>query len=187
MQIMRWRLLMGTNRSQVRDQLSGKTLGDLTPSLLGTAGSRVFLNTGTANDQTAVVSIADSFRAVHLPSLGQVIPQSGEFVTATVADTPNKIVSPSGNEVFRVEAIDVLNAYSGGGLPPTLTAIVRIADPDYPTTDRSVVIAKADITLSEPQSLIIPANLFVDSNAVITVEASEASLTFTAYVTKVVQ
>ena len=70
---------MGTNRSQVRDQLSGKTLGDLVASTLGDAGGRVFLNTGTANDQTAVISIADSFRAVHVPTLGHLYHNRASF------------------------------------------------------------------------------------------------------------
>ena len=182
MQIMRWRLLIGTNRSQVRDQLSGKTLGDLAPSLLGTAGSRVFLNTGTANDQTAVVSIADSFRAVHVPTLGQIIPQSGEFVQATVADTAADLLRPVGNEVYRIECIDAQNATLG-----TLTATITIANKNFPTTSTRVIVASADIAAGSTVSVSIPTNLYIDSEASLMVEASGASILFTAYVAKVVQ
>ena len=173
---------MGTNRSQVRDQLSGKTLGDLVASTLGDAGGRVFLNTGTGNDQTAVVSIADSFRAVHVPTLGQIIPQSGEFVQATVADTAADLLRPIGNQVYKVECIDAENNTLG-----TLTATVTIANKNFPLTNTRVVVAKADIAAGDKASISIPTNLYIDSEASLMVEASGASILFTAYVAKVVQ
>ena len=172
---------MGTNRSQVRDQLSGKTLGDLVASTLGDAGGRVFLNTGTANDQTAVISIADSFRAVHVPTLGQFIPQSGEFFTATVADTPNSIISPSGNQVFKVDTIGVQNGTLG-----SLTATVSIKTSDS-GSDEEVILATESVAAGVTKSVSLQNPIYIDKNATLNVKASGASLSYTIYGYKVVQ
>jgi len=171
---------MGTNRSQVRDQLSGKTLGDLVASTLGDAGGRVFLNTGTGNDQTAVVSIADSFRAVHVPTLGQFIPQSGEFFTATVADTPNSIISPSGNQVFKVDTIGVGNQTLG-----SLTATVSIKTTSGGSEE--VIIATEAVAAGVTKSVSLQNPIYIDKNATLDVKASGASIAFTVYGYKVVQ
>ena len=171
---------MGTNRSQVRDQLSGKTLGDLVASTLGDAGGRVFLNTGTGNDQTAVVSIADSFRAVHVPTLGQFIPQSGEFFTATVADTPNSIISPSDNQVFKVDTIGVQNATLG-----SLTATVSVKTTGGGSEE--VIIATESVAAGVTKSVSLQNPIYIDKNATLDVKASGASLAYTIYGYKVVQ
>lgn len=171
---------MGTNRSQVRDQLSGKTLGDLEASTLGDAGGRVFLNTGTGNDQTAVVSIADSFRAVHVPTLGQFIPQSGEFFTVTVADTPNSIISPSGNQVFKVDTIGVQNATLG-----SITATVSIKTTSGGSEE--VIIATEAVAAGVTKSVSLQNPIYIDKNATLDVKASGASLSYTIYGYMVVQ
>jgi len=168
--------------STIRDALQGEALANFDAAQFESQGGQLFYSLNSATNQVDVNTLVKTFQAVHLPSLGQVIPQSGQFVTATVSDTPNSLIRPTGNQVYRVECIDVLNT----GIP-TLTAVVSIADPDYPTTDRRVVIARQDITGTDPVSISIPSNLYVDSKAALLVEASGSSLTFTAYVTKVVQ
>ena len=148
---------------------------------LGDAGGRVFLNTGTANDQTAVISIADSFRAVHVPTLGQFIPQSGEFFTATVADTPNSIISPSGNQVFKVDTIGVQNGTLG-----SLTATVSIKTSDS-GSDEEVILATESVAAGVTKSVSLQNPIYIDKNATLNVKASGASLSYTIYGYKVVQ
>lgn len=170
-----------TGKSQVRNQLQGKDFGTLDASLIGTAGGRVFLNPKTGNDQTAVITIAETFRGVHLPALGQFIPQSGEFVTASVADSPAALLSPTDNEVFRVDTIGVQNATLGD-----ITATVSIVD-SFPITGNSVVLATESVALGTTKTVLLQNPIYLDKNAVLTVVASGASLDFTAYVYKVVQ
>ena len=168
-----------TGKSQVRDQLQGEDFATLDASLIGTAGGRVFLNPKTGNDQTAVITIAETFRGVHLPSLGQFIPQSGEFVSVTVADTANALLSPTVNQVFRIDNISVSNT----GIPD-LTAVVKLSDGE----DAEVTLAKQVIAGGDTTAIISLTNpIYIDKNAILTVEASGSSLAFTAFVYKVVQ
>ena len=171
-----------TGKSQVRDQLQGKDFATIDASLIGTAGGRVFLNPKTGNDQTAVITIAETFRGVHLPSLGQFIPQSGEFVTVTVADTRNGLVTPTDNQVFRIDSISVSNT----GIPD-LTATVKLTDSVAEPTS-NVTLAKQVIAGGDTTAVISLTNpIYIDKNAILTVEASGSSLAFTAFVYKVVQ
>ncbi len=172
---------MGTNRSQVRNQLSGQTLGAMNPGLIGTAGGQVYLNTGTANDQLALSTIAETFQGVHLPSLGQFIPQSGEFVSATVADTPAALVSPTNNEVYRIDSISVANN-TIGSLIAAVTLTDSIAEPSSTVTLASEAIADGVTTV-----ITLPNPIYVDKNAILAVSASGASLAYSAFVYKVVQ
>jgi len=169
-----------TGKSQVRNQLQGNNFATLDASLIGTAGGRVFLNPKTGNDQTAVITIAETFRGVHLPSLGQFIPQSGEFVTATVADTPAALLSPSDNEVFKVDTIGVQNATLGA-----ITATVSIVDA-IPGS-KEVILATESVAAGTTKTIALQNPIYLDKNAVLSVVASGASLAYTAYVYKVVQ
>jgi hypothetical protein len=170
-----------TGKSQVRDQLQGEDFATLDASLIGTAGGRVFLNPKTGNDQTAVITIAETFRGVHLPSLGQFIPQSGEFVSATVADTPAALVSPSNNEVYRIDNISVANNTLG-----SLTAVVTLTD-SIAGPSASVLVASQAIGDGDTTVITLPNPIYVDKNAVLAVSASGASLAYSAFVYKVVQ
>jgi len=170
-----------TGKSQVRNQLQGKDFGTLDASLIGTAGGRVFLNPKTGNDQTAVITIAETFRGVHLPALGQFIPQSGEFVNATAADTPVALLSPVDNQVFRIESIQAVNGTLG-----SLTATITITD-DVSNPTSSVIVATQAIGAGETDVITLASPLYVDSNATLAVSASGASIDYTAYVYKVVQ
>jgi len=170
-----------TGKSQVRSQLQGKDFGTLDASLIGTAGGRVFLNPKTGNDQTAVITIAETFRGVHLPSLGQFIPQSGEFVKATVADSPAALLSPADNQVYKIESIQAVNGTFG-----SITATITITD-DVANPTSSVVVAKQAIGAGDTDVITLASPLYVDSNAILAVVASGASLDYTAYVYKVVQ
>jgi len=168
--------------STIRDALQGEALADFNPSQFESQGGQLFYSLNSATNQVDVNTLVKTFQAVHLPSLGQVIPQSGEFVTVTVSDTANDLLRPTGNQVYRIEAIDAQNATLGD-----LTATVTIANKDFPTTSTRVIVAEQVIALGDTASITIPSNLYIDSNASLMVEASGASLAFTAYVAKVVQ
>lgn len=181
MQIVWWLLMHGNNtgKSQVRNQLQGNDFATLDPSLIGTAGGRVFLNPKTGNDQTAVITIAETFRGVHLPSLGQFIPQSGEFFSETVADTPQALISPTDNQVFKIDTIGVQNGSLGA-----LTATVSIKA-IFPSDDE-VIIATESVAAGTTKTVSLQNPIYIDSNATLTVVAT-GSIAFTIYAYKVVQ
>ena len=168
--------------STIRDALQGEALADFNPSQFESQGGQLFYSLNSATNQLDVNTLVKTFQAVHLPSLGQIIPQSREFVTVTVADTANSILRPTGNQVYSVEAISAQNTTLGD-----LTATITIANKDFPTTATTVVIAEQVIAGGDTASVTIPTNLYIDSNAQLMVEASGADLAFTGYVAKVVQ
>jgi len=167
---------------ELRNQLKDITLDDISPQNIQTVGGRVFADARSRNNMDDLVHLVKGWQIVHSPSYGQSIPQSGEFLSATVADTPSGLVRPTGNEVYRVVCLEAQNATLG-----TLTATVEAGDPNYPTTDASVVLVSQDIAAGSTVNIPIPSNLLFDSKAQLFVKASGASLEFTAYVQKVVQ
>jgi hypothetical protein len=128
MQIVWWLLMHGNNtgKSQVRDQLQGEDFATIDASLIGTAGGRVFLNPKTGNDQTAVITIAETFRGVHLPSLGQFNGTLGS-ITGVITLT-DSVSEPSSTVTLASQAI-------GAGV----TSVITLANPIY--VDKNAVLA----------------------------------------------
>jgi hypothetical protein len=167
--------------SSIRDALQGQTIEGFDPSQFESLGGKLYYSLGSAMNQVDIHTMVQTFQAAHLPSLGQFIPQTGEFVSVTVADTPNALVSPSNNEVYKVDTIGVTNN-TLGSITATVTLTDSVSEPSSTVTLASQAIGDGVttvITLANP--------IYVDKNAVLAVSASGASLAYTAFVYKVVQ
>jgi len=168
-------------KSSIRDALQGQTLDGFNPSQFESQGGMIYYSLDSAPNQVDICSLVHTFRSIHLPSLGQFIPQSGEFFTASVADTPNSIISPSNNQVFKVDTIGVQNATLGN-----LTATVSIKTSD-PSSDDEVILATETVASGTTKTVSLNNPIYLDKNATLNVKSSGANLDYTVYAYKVVQ
>lgn len=168
-------------KSTIRDALQGQTLDGFDPSQFESQGGMIYYSLDSAPNQIDICTLVHTFRSMHLPSLGQFIPQSGEFVSATVADTPAPLVSPSNNQVFKVDTIGVANG-TVGSITATVTLTDSISEPSA-----TVTLASEAVGAGVTKTIVLANPIYLDKNAVLAVQASGASLTYTAYVYKVVQ
>jgi hypothetical protein len=168
-------------KSTIRDALQGQTLDGFDPSQFESQGGMIYYSLDSAPNQIDICSLVHTFRSIHLPSLGQFIPQSGEFLSATVADTPNPLVSPSNNQVFKVDTIGVQNATLGA-----ITSTVSLKTTDSGSDDE-VILSTESVASGTTKTISLQNPIYLDKNATLNVKASGASLTFTVYAYKVVQ
>lgn len=98
--------------TQVRDLLRNQTLEDLTSTSVTTVGGRVFPDAAALANLGALTQISDSWKAVHAPTYGQPIPQTGnaQSLTASEANTFEDVIAPTGNQVTMVQFIGLFNA-----------------------------------------------------------------------------
>jgi hypothetical protein len=168
--------------SSIRDALQGQTIEGFDPAQFESLGGKLYYSLGSAMNQVDIHTMVQTFQAAHLPSLGQFIPQTGEFVTASVADTRAALVTPVNNEVFRVDAISVQNLTLG-----SLTGTIMLQSGLAPPSPKVVTLASVSIGAGTTHHFDLPNPIYLDSNAVLTVVASGATLDYTAFVYKVVQ
>ena len=102
-----------TGNQQLRNILKSINFGELTAAQVNQVGSGVFADINAKSDMKNLNEITNAWRAVTNPSYGQFIPQSGEFFRVTVADSANSIISPTGNEVYRLIGISISNQTLG--------------------------------------------------------------------------
>jgi hypothetical protein len=168
--------------SQLRNQLKDITFDDITASNIQTIGGRVYADSSSRENVNDLVNVQTAWAAVHIPSKGQFIPQSGEFVTASVSDTRAALVTPTNNEVYRIDAISAQNLTLG-----SITGTIMLQSGLAPPTPTVVTISSASVGAGETVTFTLPNPIYLDSNAILTVVASGASLDYTAFVYKVVQ
>lgn len=170
-------------KSTVRDALQGQTLEDFDASQFEELGGKLYYSLGSAMNQVDIHTMTQTFRSVHLPSLGQFIPQSGAWTEVEVSDDPiQDLIAPSNNEVMGVTMIGLHNQ-TLGSLDITITLWDR-------EDEKSIIISSQTLTAGEQKSLsptLMGGTLLIDSNAKLTAVASGASVHVTAYYHKVVQ
>ena len=167
---------------QLRNILKNINFGTLTASQLSQVGGGVFADINAKGDMTNLTEITNAWRAVTNPSYGQFIPQSGEFFRVTVADTANSIISPTGNEVYRIIGISISNQ-SLGSLNATVTLKTSDGSADNEVLIGGVAVNAGATVALEPTNL--GTDIFIDSNATLDVVSSGASLQFDVYACKV--
>jgi len=165
--------------SQLRNQLKDITFDNITAGNIQTVGGRVYADSRSKENVNDLVNVQTAWAAVHTPTFGQPIPQTGEFVTATVADTPASLIAPSDNEVYRVDMVGVQNETVGA-----LTVTITLSDLN---DEKTIIIASESIADGLQKAITFANPLYIDSNAKLTVIASGAAITCTAYPLKVVQ
>lgn len=165
--------------SQLRNQLKDITFDNITAANIQTVGGRVYADQASASNVDDLVNVQSGWAAVHSPTFGQSIPGTGEWVQATVADTPASLVDPSGNEVYEVSMVGVHNETLG-----SLTVTITLSDNE---DEKTIILASEAITAGLQKAITFANPVYIDTNAKLTVEASGASIACTAYLLKIVQ
>ena len=161
----------------IRDSLQGQTLDDFDPSQFSTAGGMLFYSMDSAPNQVDIHSLVSTYQSVHLPSFGQFIPQSSGITADSITDSgPTTLVSPTGNQVIKVEAVTFVNG-GVGGVTFTLTLNDGL---------KSMTIASEEVSASTTKPIVLQTPLVIDSNATITCTAN-GDLDVSLYTYKVVQ
>lgn len=94
---------------ELRELLKSQTLDDVKPSAFSSVGGVVFPDRPAAFDLADFVDVVDSYRAVHVPTYGQAIPNT----TATTAnslgttETSVDLLTVSDNQTYRILGISV--------------------------------------------------------------------------------
>jgi len=165
--------------SELRNQLKDITFDDITAANIKTVGGRVYADSKSRDNVNDLVNVQSAWAAVHSPTFGQPIPETGEFVSATVADTPASLIAPSDNEVYLCSMVGVNNETLGA-----LTVTITLSDL---ADEKTIIIAAEEIAAGLQKAITFANPMYIDSNAKLTVVASGASISCTAYPIKVVQ
>lgn len=150
---------------ELRNQLKSQTLDSLTASSLSTVGGRVYPDDAAVPDLGALVSVLDSWRAVHVPSYGAPIPQTGTLHThaMTGSDLENVVDVSAG--VLKVQAVSLTN----GGPAPILFDVYV-----------GGVALNSDALAADPgnfRAFAIPSPLFIDENTPLQVKITSGTPT----------
>ena len=154
--------------SKVREQLRNQALDTVIVDAFKQVGGVVFPDKAGVMDLNALINIVDSWRSVHVPTFGNVIPNSW-VIAENIADGGG--IEPLDNQVINVIGISFAN---GGGAP--IEVSMRIGD--LPLLN--LAVAPTGATSSE----IMPARELILSkgNALKFVVTSGTSADFTAKV-----
>ena len=143
---------MRTVGTEIRQQLRNQSFENLLTTSLNTVGDRIFPDDLAILDMEALTQIVDTWRSTHVPTYGQVLPNSG-VIAEGINDGSG--ISPADNEVIDVVAISLANA---GGAPVEVSVrigdlpIINIAVPPNGVTS-SELGAIFPLTLSKSLSL----------------------------------
>ena len=144
----------------IRDSLQGQTLDGFDPSQFSTAGGMLFYSMDSAPNQIDIHSLVSTFQSVHLPTYGQVIPQSCVITEYATVGPPVSIAAPVNNEIIKVANISIDN----NSLGDDRDYIVYIADR---TTLARVTILEGVAPFGETTIVPLTAPLICDSNTYI--------------------
>lgn len=100
----------------IRDYFQTLNGATIEPSQLLQAGNDVYLNESAVPDGDTLHKIAEFYRAIHVTSYGQAIPNS--FNTATHTSTATGelqavLETSTNNEVFQISALEIVNSALG--------------------------------------------------------------------------
>ena len=116
---------MTTRGSTIRDELHTLTLDEVTPTQFKSAIGKVFLGpVSEISTQVDCVSMVDSYRAVHTPTMGQSIPGTAVIASETATDSSVYTVhKPAAGEVYKLNAAQLVNAHAAA---PSTVALVLV-------------------------------------------------------------
>lgn len=91
---------------ELRNQLKGQTLGEVSPSSFKQVGGSVYPDSPSAQDLAAFREIVKSFQDVHLPTLGLPIPKTSFYKSITgISSTTTDLITAGDNEVLEIISI----------------------------------------------------------------------------------
>jgi len=148
-------------REEIQNLLKSQDLGTVKPSAFKQVGNPIFPDESARFGMETVRDVVDTFRAVHSPSFGSIISQSGKSVS--VIGDSGQLLALDGNEVARIFIVSV----SPTPLPESVTIFVDGLP--YVTANTDPLVAVNILAGMQP--------LFVDSTQVVTFTAVSATQT----------
>jgi len=159
-------------KSTVRNALSGTTYDGIVQSKVQELTGKIFLDIGTAQNQSDIQSIQDTYKAIHAPTYGQVIPLSIKCKTDMFEGTPKTLsVSMANQEVAEIFAI---SATDESGSSNTVNLFLSDGATD-------VLVASVAVSANSSAVIMQRYGLFVDKNTILKVTATDACQIKTAY------
>ena len=147
---------MRGSSSEIRQQLRNQTLDGLLTTTIGTVGGRIFPDDLAVLDLDALNQIVKSWQSTHVPTYGQVLPNSGANDDSI---TDGYTIGANDNEVIEIIACHIVNG--GGSDPITVQFSIGPAIAKYVTIDAGGIATSADIGLF-PLVLSSPNDLQID-------------------------
>lgn len=123
--------------TEIRQQLRNQSLKNLLTSTINTVGERIFPDDLAVLDLEALNQVVNSWRSTHVPTYGNVIPNTGAVLEGVVAGSG---ISASDNEVLEIVAVSMANS---GGAP--IECNLQLGD----LILQSIAIAPTGTTTSE--------------------------------------
>ena len=148
-------------RDEIQNLLKSQDLGTVKPSAFKQVGDPIFPDQAATQGMATVREVVDTFRAVHSPAFGSIIPQTG--TTVSIVGDSGQLLALNNNEIARIFIVSVS--------PTTLPESVTVFVDGQPYVTGSTDPLAASNLLSGQQPL------FVDSNQVVTYTAVSATQT----------
>ena len=135
--------------SQFNTLVQGLSIASITPQQILAAGSPIFLDIRTSSDINSINTLIQSYARIHSPAYGQPIAGSG---LSSVRTNTGTVITPTGNEVYRIMAVNFTNS---GGAPVILDLGLG-----------GVVIQSA-VAVNPGETLVatLPSTIFCDSES----------------------
>lgn len=143
-------------QDELSNQLKNQNLGAVSPAAFLQVGAPVFPDETTSTPLSALQAIVSAYQAVHLPSFGQSIPQTGAVVSV---DGAENILVPEKAEVCHVQYISLTN---NGGATPIVASITlggMAIGLDSAASYNAEITIHASTTFSYPVSIDADLNL----------------------------
>ena len=148
--------------STSRNQLKSQNLGDVIPSAFLQVGQSIYPDAQAIQDLKNFQTIVDDWRAVHLPTFGHPIPQTGFTGQTTLTSvTTKELLTPTGNKVVLVQGISVEStednrvAYFGLCQTGDTSIISRIFELSLKAGDHLYAPYSLSLRIPSGQSLVI--------------------------------
>ena len=109
--------------SEIREPLITTTISNLTPATFASSVGRVYLSKPMIANQEDAVRIIDTWKSVHVPTAGAMIPNTTNIHTRTGDSGIITMFTPTANKSYALYAADVTN---GGGAP--LSAVFGLSN-----------------------------------------------------------
>lgn len=150
-------------RDEIQNLLKSQNFETVIPAAFKQVGDPIFPDQSSTDGMATVREIVDTFRAIHAPSYGSVIPKTG--AKATVVGDSGTLLSLSGNQVARVISIEATSTT----LPEAITILVDGVHYTNGSTDPA-----ANVNLLDAKQPII-----MDANTPLTYTAVSATQSMT--------
>jgi len=146
--------------SEVANQLKSQTLDEVIATAFNTVGGRVFPDLNASVDILDLVKIVDSWRATHVQTYGNPIPDTGisYSVSPSSTDSPADLVAAANNEVIHINGISLRNGGAGlVGYQLRLGDVLLSVGQVPPGEDQAVADFYQQLILAKGQTLTITA------------------------------